>query len=56
METLQSLEELVRQLKSENANLLRALQELKEINYGLKQQMDHHIKRGCNLKTNLGKF
>lgn len=54
METLQSLEELVRQLKNENANLLRAIQDLKEMNYGLKQEMLDHIKRGCNIKTNLG--
>ena len=56
METLQSLEELVRQLKNENANLLRAIQDLKEMNYSLKQEMLDHIKRGCNIKTNLGKF
>ena len=51
METLNNLEELVRQLKSENSNLVRLVQDLKEMNYQLKQEVIEHIKRGCNIKS-----
>lgn len=53
METLQSLEELVKQLKNENANLVRLVQDLKEVNYQLKQEVIEHMKRGCNIKATI---
>lgn len=46
----------MRQLKNENTNLNRLVQDLKETNYLLKQEVIEHMKRGCPIKSNLGKF